>query len=194
MENKQCKGDGSCLSQTGVYIDGIETYEHHEDILCEYNCMPQPCPNFIFCTGVCPHWVFDCHEDFCMSCAMCSYNDMEIFETDEECVICMQKQGKMMKFPAGCGHSFCGKCTRNIMKCDDSLSHLSQVYWGGPPCPNGCDNPFKGRQCGCDEYVDVIEEWSRRDPEQYEIYCEAEEYSIQTSVHGFFRKPDMSIV
>lgn len=92
---------------------------------------------------------------------------------NEECSICNESK-KQVKFPANCGHWSCCECSRDILFWDESRYHLSPEPYGCPPCPNGCVNPIRGKQCYCHEYFNdsdddnpgVIQIWERKNPKQ----------------------------
>ena len=84
----------------------------------------------------------------------------------EECAVCYGT-GRQAKFTAeGCVHWFCIDCARLLMYWDEDRYHLDPRAFGCPPCPNGCDNPVRGKQCGCEEYESVISEWEHSEPTQ----------------------------
>jgi hypothetical protein len=55
------------------------------------------------------------------------------------------------------------------------------VPFGCPPCPNGCINPVKGKQCYCVNYDEILKQWEQEKPEQYKEYSDAENLSIELS-------------
>lgn len=102
-----------------------------------------------------------------------------IFYDNEACVVCKSQGTMKVKFPAGCGHSFCVDCTKNLMFLDGSRYQLSSVPFGCPGCPNGCANPVKGRQCECDEYDITEKTWKFSEPEAWLRWNKAENKSIE---------------
>jgi hypothetical protein len=100
--------------------------------------------------------------------------------TDKECDVCNEVRGNEMKFPAkDCEHYFCVQCSRDLLLFDESRYHLSREPFGCPPCPNGCTNPIKGRQCYCYEYQYTIMGWEEVYPEKFIRWDEAELKSIK---------------
>jgi hypothetical protein len=103
-------------------------------------------------------------------------------EPGEACAVCSgcdPTETTMMMFPAeGCSHWFCTSCCRELITWDEKNYHLDPRPFGCPPCPNGCDNPARGRQCYCDGYELVQEAWRGENPAQYGAWSDAEESSI----------------
>jgi hypothetical protein len=62
-----------------------------------------------------------------------------------------------------------------------SRYHLSPEPYGCPPCPNGCINPIKGKQCYCEEYDIIQDNWEIEDYDQWKKWNEAEHLSIERS-------------
>lgn len=102
-------------------------------------------------------------------------------EEDEEevCPVCYTASTAFVEFPVDCGHFFCGKCISDLYFFDETRYHLSPVPFGCEECPNGCDNPVRGRQCECAEYEIVISEWMADDPAQATRWQSAEMDSIE---------------
>lgn len=166
---KTCPGGGRCF----LFSYGI--YKKSSEYTCTKNCQLVQCKNYLFCKKVIPEWKEIC--DFCYE----NFED-EVFEfkTDEEydCPVCYTHDNhQFMKFPA-CSHHFCVRCMRVIILFDEKRYHLSPVPYGCPKCPNDCQNPIKGKQCYCDEYDEIIEEWGENYPDDYERWKEDEDESI----------------
>ena len=145
------------------------------------------CKNYELCGTVLPDWWYDCKAHYlCTNCDMLLYElEFRDCPDDEECVVCNEKE-KQVKFPANCGHWFCCKCSSDILFWDETRYHLSPEPFGCPPCPNGCINPIRGKQCYCDEYFNneddnlgVIQIWENEHPEQFEEYNNTENESIE---------------
>jgi hypothetical protein len=137
------------------------------------------CKNYEFCASVLPKWWFECKGCYiCTSCDMNGFGEMEFITCTDECAVCMESHSKKVVFPAGCGHSFCINCSRQILLYDEARYHLSPVPYGCPSCPNGCKNPIKGEQCYCEEYDPVQEEWKENYPAQFKQWKDDENYSI----------------
>jgi hypothetical protein len=86
-----------------------------------------------------------------------------------------------MEFPTNCGHSFCIECCRNLLFWNETRYHLSPEPYGCPPCPNGCINPIKGKQCYCEEYTELQDNWEIENYEQWKKWNDAEHLSIEHS-------------
>ncbi len=146
------------------------------------------CKNYDLCKGeaLC--------NGLCMNCGSWfkvggfGWDELNFFSCNEECIICSEVCSKKMMFPTNCGHSFCISCSKGILFFDESRYWLSPVKYGCLPCPKGCINPEKGKQCDCIEYDDVIERWSIQNTRQYERWNKEQEKSIQignpNSVNG----------
>jgi hypothetical protein len=150
---------------------------------CEYPEGGIKCKNYELCESLLPKWWFECKANY-----LCPYCDMHRFfgwkelvfrDSDEECIVCNETGSKQVKFPAECGHWFCTTCTRNIIFIDETRYHLSPVPFGCPPCPNGCVNPIKGKQCYCENYDEILEKWREENPIAREEYNDAETLSIE---------------
>lgn len=140
------------------------------------------CKNYELCEAVLPNWWFDCKSNYlCINCDMFGWNELEFKESEEECVVCYETLNKQVKFPANCGHWVCVSCSRNILFWDETRYHLSPVPFGCQSCPNECVNPVKGRQCYCENYYEIIEEWKQENPSQFEEYNDAEILSVELS-------------
>ena len=114
-----------------------------------------------------------------MNCDMFNWGTLE-FRENEECPVCLE-HSKQVKFPAKCGHWFCVTCSRNILFWDETRYHLSPVPYGCPPCPNGCVNPTRGKQCYCENYDEILERWEHEYPDNYNVWNEDERNSIGLS-------------
>ena len=139
------------------------------------------CKNYNLCESILPKWWYDCKGKYlCTNCDIFKFGELEFrncFE-NEECFVCFGLE-KLVKFPANCGHWFCVSCSRNILFWDETRYHLSPVQFGCPPCPNGCINPIKGKQCYCEDYDEILELWKNECPNKFEEYNDAENLSIE---------------
>ena len=157
-------------------------FEGNEE--CKFKCKPMKCPNYVVCGKKAPEWLYDCHAGKCgMTCRnfdVVTRNN----ENNEECPVCFDNPDLFVKFPT-CEHYFCGTCIRSLMFWDETKFHLSRVPYGCPPCPNGCENPIMGRQCYCEEYDPVQEQWEKDFPHLYKRWNDNEILSIE--------QPDFSI-
>lgn len=137
------------------------------------------CKNYLLCEAVLPDWWHDCKGCYrCTNCDVIFGRDLEIKDNEDECPVCYENH-RLIKW--SCDHYICVDCTRNICFWDESRYHLNPIDYGCPPCPNGCINPTKGKQCYCEEYDCVKEEWEQHNPDQFEQWNEDEHYSIFNS-------------
>ena len=60
---------------------------------------------------------------------------------------------------------------------------MSPEPYGCSPCPNGCENPIKGKQCYCEEYDSIQDEWGKNNPEQHKKFHEDENQSVENSIN-----------
>ena len=140
-----------------------------------------PCVN----AELCENTAISSISPFCMTCGswfkVCGFgwDALQFRDGVDECAVCYGDPAREIKFPArGCSHWFCVSCSRTLLFFDETRYHLDPTLFGCPPCPNGCANPSKGRQCYCDEYDAVQEQWSRVHPSQSEAYSHVEGNSI----------------
>ena len=143
------------------------------------------CKNYELCQNVLPPDHFIHYGNYlCMHCDNSSlgfgWNELEFRDAEEDCCVCMNTDNKQVKFPTNCGHWFCVSCSRNILYWDESRYHLSPVFYGCLPCPNGCENPEKGEQCYCEEYDEIQDNWEINNPDDYKRWNEAENLSIDS--------------
>ena len=140
------------------------------------------CKNYELCEQILPLWWYECTGCYlCTNCDIFGWKELEFRDSSEECSVCCETTHKQVKFPTNCGHWFCVLCSRNILFWDETRYHLSPVKFGCPPCPNGCVNPEKGKQCYCEEYDETIEQWKNENPDKYDEYNDAEDQSIELS-------------
>lgn len=156
------------------------------------------CTNFHFCGGREPAWIVEhFHEGYCSVCnallfETSFYKNPLRFRTPGQpdspsCCVCMEKNQIMMKFPAvDCVHWFCVQCSRDIILDDKTRYCVDPRLFGCPPCPNGCNNPVEGKQCGCAEYKFVQQKWRSEDPWCFEIWNEYEFNNVHTEHFGTF--------
>tara|TARA_B110000977_G_scaffold173715_1_gene227096 strand:- start:556 stop:1134 length:579 start_codon:yes stop_codon:yes gene_type:complete len=148
------------------------------------------CKNYELCEGTLDPTHYENHANYlCMNCGDWfkfgfGWNELEFRVGEEECVICNETSDKQLQFPTNCGHWFCVSCSRNILLWDETRYHLSPVPYTCPPCPNGCINPTKGKQCYCIEYDVIQGEWEQQKPDKYKEWNDAEGESIELSENG----------
>jgi hypothetical protein len=138
------------------------------------------CSNYEFCES---NRVNGVESEYCMDCGTWfkfgnGWNKLDIINTTEECAVCMNSYKKKVMFPTKCGHSFCIRCSRDILLWNENRYRLSPVQYGCPPCPNGCKNPEKGPQCDCEEYSTIQEKWILSKPSDYKRWSSDEGFSI----------------
>jgi hypothetical protein len=140
------------------------------------------CKNFELCDTILPMWWYDCKGKYlCTNCDIFNWNELEFRDTTEDCVVCYCNNSREMKFPTHCGHWFCINCSQNILFWDETRYHLSPEPYGCPPCPTGCINPIKGKQCYCEEYDEIQEKWKLNHPEQFKEWNDNDHESIDLS-------------
>ena len=142
------------------------------------------CPNFELCKH---NKVPGIGSECCMTCGSWfkvggfGWDKLIFFDSTDECVVCMNLCERKLMFPTNCGHSFCVECSKNILFWDETRYHLSPVPYGCPPCPNGCENPEKGKQCYCEDYDSLEDEWQKSNPVQFNKWCSDQDNSIDNS-------------
>ena len=143
------------------------------------------CKNYIMCHIVLPadNWKYN-YRYLCMCCESTGCKELKIYAENHKCIICSEQRRLKIDFPAGCGHSFCVKCTKRVMFWDETYHHLSPVPYGCPPCPNGCHNPAKGKQCYCESYDAVQDAWKLEKPDKWTRWNEEQHESIFTPILG----------
>ena len=141
------------------------------------------CTNYEFCQH---DKVPEMGSDYCMTCGSWfkmgfGWDKLTIVDSTDECIVCTNMCERKLMFPTKCGHSFCLPCSRKILFFDESTYHLSPVQYGCPPCPNGCENPEKGKQCYCEEYDAIEEEWKNCNPGSWNRWNNEQNKSIDDS-------------
>ncbi len=190
-EDKICEGDGQCLERRG------DTYVRRRDWICVKECVTQQCPNVVVCGKRAPKWYFDKRHGLCQQCLdqfgfrlhtrtvdrlggdEKDEKDEKDGKDDEKCPVCYEAVDTLVEFPTDCNHWFCGQCVANLIFFDETRYHLSPAPFGCPPCPNGCQNPLRGRQCDCVEYDLDIDDWSERHPSSHARWQNAQLDSIE---------------
>ena len=141
------------------------------------------CVNYEFCGN---DRVPGMGSECCMGCGSWfkggfRWDKLTIVDSTTECDVCMNVCARKLLFPANCGHSFCLPCSRQILYYNESTYFLSPVTYGCPPCPNGCENPVRGKQCDCIEYDSVQNAWEQANPDDFTRWNDAQNASID---HG----------
>ena len=142
----------------------------------EGQCTCVRCPNFLICHSTGPVDYFQCHGGLCVQCAM-MLGYMRFRAAQDECCVCYDDNNTQAKFRK-CQHWCCVECMRRIMFGPEEYYHLDPSRFGCPPCPNGCTNPERGLQCGCDEYETVQETWKNERPQEYARFNLEENESV----------------
>jgi hypothetical protein len=140
----------------------------------------QACKYFEYCGKTMRSMVHIVKKGVCVDCDRLMHklqiSEINIRDTDQKCSVCYENKGREMEFPVLCGHWFCVECTKLLIERDDSMQRLNPIYYGCDPCPRGCINPAKGKQCCCPEKLDVMEVWMREDPRGYLDWCKDEKF------------------
>ena len=159
-------------------------YENNNKII-GANCLSIKCKNYELCQGTLALDHFEMVANYlCMTCGSWfkvggfGWNDLEFKDCTEDCDVCSETVTRKLKLPTNCGHWFCISCSRNILFYDETRHHINPALYGCPPCPNGCINPDKGTQCGCEEYDEIQDNWRNYAPEECDKWIEAEQRSI----------------
>jgi hypothetical protein len=139
------------------------------------------CLNYKLCKSTLPKWWIDCKAQFlCTPCDELNLGELNFVDCGETCPVCLNENQVCLIFPK-CGHQHCTSCSKSILFWDETRYHLSQVPYGCPPCPNGCINPIKGKQCYCEEYYLIQDEWEHEHPEQWSEWNDDDTNSIELS-------------
>jgi hypothetical protein len=139
------------------------------------------CKNYNLCEAVLPEWWFNCKGKYlCINCDCFGWNELKFRNINNDCNVCYNN-GIEMKFPTDCGHWFCVNCCKKILFWDETRYHLSPEPYGCPSCPNGCINPIKGKQCYCEEYDEIQNNWENTHPEEFKKWKDDEHDSISNS-------------
>jgi hypothetical protein len=123
-------------------------------------------------------------ENTCMACGPWfkvggfGFGRLDIDDTLVECGVCTETAASV-RFPQ-CKHRVCTACFRGIVFWDETRHHMSREPFGCPPCPNGCSNPAVGKQCYCESYDVVLDQWELEHPEAHAEWNAAEDKSIET--------------
>ena len=104
--NTICEGNGECLNQVDYH-----KYEKYDNFICNYNCIPMKCPNYLICKNISPKWVYDNNKNTCINCAI-SFGIL-IFSIDKkECPICLENKYAVKNI--NCNHTICVDCFRRV--------------------------------------------------------------------------------
>ena len=177
-KDRKCAGDGVCFD--------VSEHSGHYYLpeVCPHMCVLVRCKLYDFCGGSMPAWFGKRFSGHCVMCTVTGMNKQRVRSTLVPCSVCHRRRSTEISFPTGCGHYFCCECTRRIM-CEDTTSyHLSPVPFGGPPGPQGCQNPVRGVQCTCADHAQLIEQWGASSGGEHKEWCRAEKTSIKRAAYG----------
>jgi hypothetical protein len=147
-----------------------------------YNSERIKCKNYELCKDNIPLDGYNYKGNYlCINCDNFEWNELEFRDATEECIVCFCNNSREMKFPTNCDHWFCINCSKDILFWNETRYHLSPEPYGCLPCPNGCINPLKGKQCYCEEYNIIQDNWELNEPEQYIRWNNDEHESIELS-------------
>ena len=121
---------------------------------------------------LCEHTTWSLTGECCMICGSLfkvggfGWDKLTFIDcVDEECGVCLNSCNRKLLFPTNCGHSFCIKCSRELLFFDESKYHLDPRGYGCPQCPNGCIE-----DCDCDEFIELYENWQQNNSEKCKEY------------------------
>jgi hypothetical protein len=98
------------------------------------------------------------------------------------CVVCSEVRTHI-KLPL-CEHFVCTVCARKIYNGSDGEFNISTAIANGPPCPNGCANPPRGRQCECYAHIELVEKWMQTESAEVEMYKVMNDASVEFGEQG----------
>ena len=132
--------------------------------------MSVKCINYIFCKGIAFPGM---GEDTCLLCGEWyahgeGWGKLEFIETNDECAVCYKK-GLQVKFPTKCGHSFCIRCSINLLYWEEDHFNICPISYGCPPCKHYMKDTIrscKKRPC-CDEDQEVLDMWEAIDYDNF---------------------------
>lgn len=165
-----CTGDGMCLTLSTTHSTA-----------CRHECIPIECVNVEVCGRIAPAWQFRARGGLCAICfdMFGRLLHIERNSSKQECPVCYQVVERWVEFPADCGHFFCGACIARLLMFDETRFYLSPVPFGGPSCPNECNNPRQGVQCNCVAYDVEIQEWELTNRADWVRWTNAEWNAIE---------------
>lgn len=122
----QCDGSGYCLTVK---------------LICNFNCKPKKCPNYIICNNKVPWFILEFNKGVCNECitrvGTCLENPTlsnPVLEFTQhilepiECPVCFQSFNEGVKNPR-CSHVTCISCLKAIYWYEDNLfSELRPVF------------------------------------------------------------------
>jgi len=114
-----CKGNGECLIQENENI-----YVKNPDIICNNNCVPIKCKNYIICNCIFPE-IYNDGEDCEGCCHNCSimYGLLKFLDKTK-CSLCLET--KIGILHPNCNHSICIDCFNYGGKC--IICNKKQIY------------------------------------------------------------------
>ena len=138
------------------------------------------CVNYIFCKGV------SFADDLCLLCGFVgedneAWGKLEFIETNEDCSVCYNK-GIQVKFPTNCGHSFCIKCSQNLLYYQDDNFDICPIAYGCPPCKH--EKSCKKRPCSKEDEL-ILDEWEEKDYNSF-IAWNYDEFNYSNDDNDFY--------
>ena len=111
----ECDGSGYCLTV---------------QMICEFNCKLQNCPNYIICSNTAPQFMLNFNKGVCNDCitklGKCIENPttsnpiLSITDSIDDCPVCLQFKSKSVNNPR-CSHKICIDCIKAIYWYEDHL-------------------------------------------------------------------------
>jgi hypothetical protein len=136
---------------------------------------------------LCEHTTWSLTGECCMTCGSWfkvggfGWDKLTFIDcVDEECGVCLNSCNRKLLFPTNCGHSFCIRCSRELLFFDESKYHLDPCNYGCPPCPNGCTE-----ECCCDEFEELYENLEKNNPEKFEEFNNNQIISIEQGENNY---------
>lgn len=128
--SRTCDGSGYCLLQTW----GDDGYEYYKDpdCICEHNCEPKLCPNYVLCKVKAPQCIFYCHASMCTNCNITfgtwmGGKGIPLKSEIDECPICFDQHVQGISQPF-CDHMICIKCFNRCYYGDDDENEPQFPY------------------------------------------------------------------
>jgi hypothetical protein len=114
-----CNCKGECLKQTNYDLNKYEK----DNLICNHNCQPKKCPNYILCNTKAPESVFDCSHGMCINCDITfgtwkGGKGIPEIKDNTECPICLET--KICITQPKCEHFTCIDCFKRCHYGDDN--------------------------------------------------------------------------
>lgn len=165
-----CNGDGECLIQSS-----LAEYVKNEDIICNFNCAPVNCPNYLICNEKMPLRFLMCHNGMCINCDVMfgtwrgGKGVLEIAD-NIECPVCLEFK-KCVSQPM-CDHFICIDCFKrcffpNYGEYQPPFPYSEEIYEEYEDSPDDPkwknDDAIKKWLIDCDAYEDYLEAKSEQE-------------------------------